>query len=91
MSIEPEALDRSVLESKGRDELQAIAAAIGAKPGSRARKAQIVDSILAAAGIDPSAPSEPTPAPVESPPPAAAPPSAPRRPAATARSGSASG
>lgn len=51
MSIEPEALDRSVLESKGRDELQAIAAAIGAKPGSRARKAQIVDSILAATGV----------------------------------------
>ncbi len=63
MSIEPEALDRSVLESKGRDELQAIAAAIGAKPGSRARKAQIVDSILAAAGIESTGSDASSPAP----------------------------
>ncbi|MEO1063408.1 MAG: transcription termination factor Rho [Actinomycetota bacterium] len=93
MSIEPEALDRSVLESKGRDELQAIAAAIGAKPGSRARKAQIVDSILDAAGIEPAAdgaadaPAAPAPEPAAE---TAAPETetAPARPAPRSSSGS---
>ncbi len=51
MSVEPQALERSVLEAKARDELQAIATAIGARPGSRARKAEIVEAILAHAGL----------------------------------------
>src|SRR5918993_3158776 len=50
-------LERSVLERKERDELQTIARAMGAEPGSRARKADLVDIILSKAGIatDPAA------------------------------------
>ena len=44
-------LERSVLERKERDELQAIARAMGVQPGARARKADLVDLILATAGI----------------------------------------
>jgi len=44
-------LERSVLERKERDELQTIARAMGAEPGSRARKADLVDIILSKAGI----------------------------------------
>ncbi|MBA2625749.1 MAG: hypothetical protein H0U89_09115, partial [Acidimicrobiia bacterium] len=52
-------LERSVLERKERDELQTIAKALGAEPGSRARKAELVDLILARAGIGPdSAPTD---------------------------------
>ena len=43
-------LQREVLEDKGRDELTTIATALGGKPGSRARKAEIVDLILDLAG-----------------------------------------
>ena len=39
-------LERGTLESKDRDELTTIANALGGKPGSRARKAEIVDRIL---------------------------------------------
>jgi transcription termination factor Rho len=39
-------LERGALESKDRDELTTIANALGGKPGSRARKAEIVDLIL---------------------------------------------
>ena len=39
-------LERGTLESKDRDELTTIANALGGKPGSRARKAEIVDMIL---------------------------------------------
>ena len=39
-------LERGTLESKERDELTTIANALGGKPGSRARKAEIVDMIL---------------------------------------------
>ena len=47
MSVEsPEALERSVLEGKDREQLLAIASALGAKPGSRAKKADIIDKIL---------------------------------------------
>ena len=42
MSVE---LERSILERKDRDELHRIANAMGGKPGSRARKAEIVDLI----------------------------------------------
>ncbi|MDP7508340.1 MAG: transcription termination factor Rho [Acidimicrobiales bacterium] len=45
-------LERDALEGKDRDELTTIATALGGKPGSRARKAEIVDLILDLAGIE---------------------------------------
>jgi len=48
---EEKPLERSVLESKERDELLAIAAAMVLKVPARARKADIIDAILTAAGI----------------------------------------
>jgi transcription termination factor Rho len=50
-------LERSVLEAKERDELLAIADALGAKPAARAKKADLITQILQATGIEP-APSE---------------------------------
>ncbi|MGH9275951.1 MAG: transcription termination factor Rho, partial [Acidimicrobiales bacterium] len=44
-------LERSALERKDRDELQTIAHALGGKPGSRAKKADIVDLILDLTGV----------------------------------------
>jgi transcription termination factor Rho len=52
MSVEPQALERSVLERKSAEELQAIAEALGAKTPSRARKADLVDAILREAGVE---------------------------------------
>src|SRR5947207_1878981 len=52
MSIEPQALERSVLERKDREELAAIAEAMGTKPAARASKATIINSILREAGIE---------------------------------------
>ena len=49
-SVEHE-LERTVLERKERDELVAIAQAMELKPGSRARKADIINVILSAAGL----------------------------------------
>ena len=46
-------LERSVLEAKEREELFAIADALGAKPGARAKKADLVTEILRATGIEP--------------------------------------
>src|SRR2546421_7402075 len=47
MSVEStEALERSVLESKDREQLLAIAAALGVKATSRAKKADIIAKIL---------------------------------------------
>ena len=45
-------LERNALEAKDRDELTTIATALGGKPGSRSRKAEIVDLILELAGVD---------------------------------------
>jgi transcription termination factor Rho len=63
MSVEsPEALERSVLERKDREQLLAIAAAIGVKATSRAKKAEIIDKILTQTGHEEqstTAPSEP--------------------------------
>ena len=51
MSVEsPEALERSVLESKDREQLLAIASALGVKATSRAKKADIIDRILEQTG-----------------------------------------
>src|SRR6476646_5124435 len=47
MSVEtPEALERSVLESKDREQLLAIASALGVKANCRAKKGDTVDRIL---------------------------------------------
>ena len=51
--MESQALERSALERKDREELLTIAQALGGKPGSRARKADIVDLILQLAGVAP--------------------------------------
>jgi transcription termination factor Rho len=50
-------LDRSVLDGKDREELHAIAGAIGVKAPTRMRKADLIDAILGAAGNG-AAPSE---------------------------------
>ncbi len=64
MSADTQQLERSALERKDRDELHTIAVALGGKPTSRARKAEIVDLILELAGVSPTpAASEATPAP----------------------------
>jgi len=52
MSVEPQALERSVLERKERDELAAIAEAMGVKAGARASKANLIGQILREAGIE---------------------------------------
>jgi transcription termination factor Rho len=52
MSITPQALERSVLERKERDELAAIATAMGVKTSARASKATLIDHILREAGIE---------------------------------------
>src|SRR5690606_1406514 len=45
------ALELSALERKDRDELMTIAQALGGKPGSRAKKADIIDLILELTGV----------------------------------------
>src|SRR5580658_5214053 len=45
-------LERSVLERKERDELRAIAQAMSLQTNSRSKKADIIDSILRAAGVE---------------------------------------
>ena len=49
-------LERSVLESKERDELHAIAQAMSLKTTSRTKKADIIDQILEATGVSGPAP-----------------------------------
>jgi transcription termination factor Rho len=46
------ALERSVLERKERNELHVIAESLGLKPGSRTKKADLIDQILRATGVD---------------------------------------
>ncbi|MBV8981671.1 MAG: transcription termination factor Rho [Acidimicrobiia bacterium] len=52
MSVEEQALERSVLERKDRDELAAIAEAMGVKAGTRTSKATLISQILREAGIE---------------------------------------
>ncbi|MDH5236536.1 MAG: hypothetical protein OEW85_02850 [Acidimicrobiia bacterium] len=60
MSVDSTELRKSTLQRKDREELTAIATALGAKPSSRARKAEIVDLILdTVADGDESEPDEP--------------------------------
>src|SRR5688500_15640225 len=56
MSVEPTTLERSALERKDREELTTIAQALGAKPSSRARKAEIVQLILELTGVEAAGP-----------------------------------
>ncbi len=49
-------LERSVLEAKEREELFAIANALGTRPTSRARKSELVTQILQATGVEVPAP-----------------------------------
>jgi len=49
---EGQQLERSVLEAKERDELHAIAEALGLKPSARAAKATLVGLILRATGVE---------------------------------------
>jgi transcription termination factor Rho len=53
VSDEPQALERSTLQKKDRAELITIATAMGGKPGSRAKKADVIDMILDLAGVEP--------------------------------------
>ena len=49
-------LERSVLEAKERDELFAIALALGTSPAARTKKADLVSHILQVTGVDGEAP-----------------------------------
>ncbi len=60
MSVD--SIDLDGLERKDRAELATIAQALGGKPGSRAKKADIISMILELAGVTPDAPA---PAPTE--------------------------
>ena len=51
MAAEPQ-LERSVLERKEREELRAIAQAMALETNTRSKKADIIDQILRAAGVD---------------------------------------
>ncbi len=50
-----EALEQSVLEAKDKDQLQAIAQAIGIKTNARAAKATLIAKILETTGAGPAA------------------------------------
>ncbi|HVA75651.1 MAG TPA: transcription termination factor Rho [Acidimicrobiales bacterium] len=54
-------LERSVLEAKEREELFAIADALGTKPTARAKKADLVSQILRATGVEAEAAQEAKP------------------------------
>jgi len=47
-----EQLERSILERKEREELKAIATAMSLEPVARTKKADLVDQILRAAGVE---------------------------------------
>jgi transcription termination factor Rho len=51
MSVDSTDLERSALERKDRDELLAIAKALGGKPPARAKKADIVELVLELTGV----------------------------------------
>ena len=48
--VAAEALEQSVLDSKDKDQLLAIAQALGIKTNARASKATLIDKILETAG-----------------------------------------
>ena len=65
MSVDSTELQRATLERKKSDELNVIAAALGVKPGSRAKKADLVDLILQATGVTGPRAADDAPAPAE--------------------------
>jgi len=73
--VTAEALEKSMLESKDREQLVAIATALGVKSVSRAKKADLIDKILEQTGATPApvATPAPAPAPARTPAPARAP------------------
>ncbi len=80
-------LERSVLERKERDELHAIATAMGVKANTRTKKADLVDRILEATGVGSSNGAEAAPEAKESPQPAPAPETDAAEPASVADTG----
>jgi transcription termination factor Rho len=60
--VAAEALEKSVLESKDKEQLFAIAQALGIKTTARAAKATLIDKILESTGHSPSAPAAAAPA-----------------------------
>ena len=61
-----QALEQSVLESKDKDQLLAIAKALGLKASARNKKAEIIDQILTTTGSESGADGAPTTAPSSS-------------------------
>jgi transcription termination factor Rho len=72
MSEGSETLERSMLEGKDREQLVAIASALGVKAGSRAKKSEIIDRILESTGVTSAAPVAPARLPLDEPAPVAA-------------------
>ncbi len=60
--VAADALEQSVLESKDREQLVAIASALGVKSTSRAKKADLIQKILEQTGAVPMASAAPAPA-----------------------------
>ncbi|MFM7534958.1 MAG: transcription termination factor Rho [Acidimicrobiales bacterium] len=84
MSEGSETLERSMLEGKDREQLVAIASALGVKAGSRAKKSEIIDRILESTGVTVAAPAAPARLPLDEPAPVAQAAPAPTAPAPTA-------
>ena len=59
VSVDAHELERAALQKKDREQLQAIARAMGGKPSSRARKDQLIDVIMDLAALPGSSPSTP--------------------------------
>ncbi|MDQ3469575.1 MAG: Rho termination factor N-terminal domain-containing protein, partial [Actinomycetota bacterium] len=55
-----EALEQSVLEAKDKDQLLAIAKALGVKASARTKKSDLIDQILETTGSSSRLPAEPT-------------------------------
>jgi transcription termination factor Rho len=51
VSVDAHELERAALQKKDREQLQAIARAMGGKPSSRSRKDQLIDVIMDLAGV----------------------------------------
>ena len=56
MNVAAQALEQSVLETKDKEQLLAIAKALGLKVTARSKKADIIDGILASTGTPDAAP-----------------------------------
>jgi hypothetical protein len=69
--VAAEALEQSMLDGKDKDQLLAIAQALGIKTTARASKATLIDKILETTGAGSAAPSAAPPAPAEEPAPVA--------------------